>query len=175
MSKGAATRFTKGRSGNPAGRPKKQAPYISAFEVIYDQSLTVTQGGAERELTVDEGLQLQTYQAALKGSRMAVRAILKMIAKREAWLAAKDPPTHTPVKVKSTHEGRTADQALLILGIATEEVPPERFGPAREPLLKLQPWVVQEALRRSKRRTISERDIQEIRRQTQDPEKVSWP
>jgi hypothetical protein len=43
----------------------------------------VTQGGVERELTVDEALELQTYQAALKGSRMAIRTVLKMIEKRE--------------------------------------------------------------------------------------------
>lgn len=43
----------------------------------------------ERELTVDEALQLQTYQAALNGSKMAVRSVLKMIEKREEALAKK--------------------------------------------------------------------------------------
>ena len=82
----------KGRSGNPAGRPKKRRPHVSAFDIIFDKTLTVTQGGAERELTVEEALELQTYQAALKGSRMAIRKMLKMIEKREAALARKTPP-----------------------------------------------------------------------------------
>jgi hypothetical protein len=79
-------RFQKGQSGNPAGRPKKRRPHVSAFDVIFDKTLTVTQNGVERELTVDEALQLQTYQAALKGSKMAVRAILKMIEKASSHL-----------------------------------------------------------------------------------------
>ena len=65
MSRGGDTRFRAGQSGNPAGRPKKRRPHVSAFDIIFDKTLTVTQGGVERELTVDEALQLQTYQAAL--------------------------------------------------------------------------------------------------------------
>src|SRR3954465_6086543 len=84
-------RFEKGQSGNPAGRPKARRPHISAFDIIFDKTLTVTQNGVERELTIDEALQLQTYQAALKGSKMAVRAVLKMIEKRELALRATAP------------------------------------------------------------------------------------
>ena len=72
-------RFEKGRSGNPAGRPKARRPHVSAFDIIFDRKLTVTQNGVERELTIDEALQLQTYQAALKGSKIAIRSVLKMI------------------------------------------------------------------------------------------------
>jgi hypothetical protein len=60
--------FKKGTSGNPAGRPKKRRPHVSAFDILFDKRLTVSQDGSQRELTVDEALQLQTYQAALKGS-----------------------------------------------------------------------------------------------------------
>lgn len=85
-------RFKKGQSGNSAGRPKARRPHVSAFYIIFDKTLTVTQGGIERELTIDEALQLQTYQAAIKGSKMAVRAVLKMIEKREVALAKTAPP-----------------------------------------------------------------------------------
>lgn len=94
MNRGGDTRFRTGQSGNPAGRPQARRPHISAFDIIFDKTLTVTQGGVERELTVDEALQLQTYQAALKGSKMAVRAVLKMIEKREAALTKLNPPVH---------------------------------------------------------------------------------
>jgi len=167
-------RFQKGQSGNPAGRPKKRRPQVSAFDIIFDKRLTVSQNGVERELSVDEALQLQTYQAALKGSRMAARTILKMIAKRETWLAARNPPKHAPVEIKTTHEARTADEALLLLGIAKEMPLPEGWKEGKDPLLKLQPWVVEEGLRRSKRRTIEERAMQDIRRSTLDPEKPVW-
>ena len=71
MSRAGNGRFQKGQSGNPSGRPKARRPNNSAFDIILNKSLTVTRNGAERELTVEEALELQTYQAALGGSRMA--------------------------------------------------------------------------------------------------------
>ena len=112
MSKGNATRFRKGQSRNPAGRPKARRPNVSAFDIIFDKTLTVTQGGVERELTVDEALQLQTYQAALRGSKMAVRAVLKMIEKRETALAKAAPASPlSPIKWHWEADPRNADEA----------------------------------------------------------------
>lgn len=81
MSRGGDTRFHKGQSGNPAGRPKARRPHVSAFEIIFDKTLSVTQNGIEREYTLEEALQLQTLQAALGGSRMATRQVLKVLSK----------------------------------------------------------------------------------------------
>ena len=79
--------FQKGQSGNPKGRPRKQIALPeatrSAFEIVFDKRVTVTQGGVDRELSVEEALQLRTYQDALAGNRAAQREILKMIIKRE--------------------------------------------------------------------------------------------
>jgi hypothetical protein len=81
-------RWQKGQSGNPGGRPKARRPHISAFDIIFDKSLTITENGVDRELTIEEALQMQTYRAALKGKRMAVRQVLKMIERREVALAS---------------------------------------------------------------------------------------
>jgi len=51
----AASRFRKGVSGNPKGRPRgarKEAS--SAFDIVIDRTLTVTQNGEPREVTVEE-------------------------------------------------------------------------------------------------------------------------
>src|SRR4051812_19692542 len=120
-------RFQKGRSGNPAGRPRARRPNVSAFDIVFDKTLMVTQNGVERELSVDEALHLQTYQAALKGSKMAVRAVLKMIEKRELALAARapTPAPQTSNPFKLIYDSDSADEAMQILGIASyEEAPP---------------------------------------------------
>jgi hypothetical protein len=86
-------RFLKGHSGNPKGRPRKQTTppdadaARSAFEIVLDKRVTVTQGGVDQELSVEEALQLRTYQDALAGNRAARREVLKMIAKREKAMA----------------------------------------------------------------------------------------
>ena len=72
-----ASRFTKGRSGNPKGRPKRAGtPAASAFDILIDKVLTVSHGGEPREVTVEEALQHRTYQEAIAGNRSARRTIL---------------------------------------------------------------------------------------------------
>jgi hypothetical protein len=168
-------RFQKGTSGNPAGRPKARRPNVSAFDIVLDKRFTVIQNGAERELTVDEALQLQTYQAALKGSRMAVRAVLKMIEKREAALAKLSPRTVArAVSLKSERDPRNADEAMLLLGIAVPD--PSWTGPCSYGTrMKLSTWAAQAGISRPGRRRLTERQISEITRVTLEPDKLKWP
>jgi hypothetical protein len=169
-------RFEKGRSGNPAGRPKARRPHISAFDIIFDKTLTVTQNGVERELSVDEALQLKTYQAALKGSKMAVRAVLKMIEKRELVLAAqalkREPPKTSPYVM--VYDSGSADEAMKILGIASiEEAPPGTGWGHRK--LKLETWAAQAAISRPGRRPLTQKEMDDAKLRTKDPDKLKWP
>jgi hypothetical protein len=167
-------RFVKGQSGNPAGRPKKRRPHVSAFDIIFDKTLTVSQNGIERELTVDEALQLKTYQAALKGSKMAVRAVLKMIEKRESALAEKAPkPPSNPNVMQLAYDSDSADEAMRILGIASTFT--DGGGGYYDGRLKLETWATQAALSRPGRQRLDRRDVDDIKRQTHDPEKLKWP
>ena len=169
--------FGKGRSGNPGGRPTASpAPQSSAFEVLVEKTLTVTDRTGTREITMEEALQQQTYQRALAGVRMAVREVLKWIMKREAWLtkhasaASRPPPTRY-----ISPDPDNADAALLLLGIAAPNPARAEFGNDRAQLL-LEPWAAQAALHRRRggqRLTDEERD--EIRRCTRDPDSLRWP
>ena len=176
------SRFRKGQSGNPAGRPPGKAARstssASAFDVVIGQTVTVTQNGIERALSAEEALQLQTLKKALAGDRPSRRQILKMIAKREKWIAEKTPKPEPVVRTRTEHgDPRNADEALLILGIAIEDL--TRSAGARdneEKALKLAPWAVQAALSRRRGGTaLTGKEIAEIRRCTENAETLRWP
>lgn len=138
---------------------------------MFDKTLTVTQGGRERELTIDEALQLQTYQDALKGSRMAVRKVLKMIEKREAALAKKDTSPRAPVTVSHHHHADNADAAMRILGIIERD---PKWGD-EHPRDRVGTWATQAALSRPGRKKFDQKEIDDIRKFTMDADKLKWP
>lgn len=166
------SRFVKGQSGNPKGRPRQRRPHVSAFAIILDKRLTATQNGVERELTVDEGLQLQTYQAALKGSKMAVRAVLKMIEKREAALAKLAPTALKRITVEREYGADNADEAMRLLGIASLTEPGVSDGERR---LKLETWVTQMAVDRQRSLALTTGDATLLRNCTHAPEQLRLP
>lgn len=169
-------RFQKGQSGNPAGRPRARRPHVSAFDVVFDKTLTVTQNGVERELTVDEALQLRTYQAALDGSKMAVRAVLKMIAKREEALAARAPKHHLPKQnpYALIYDSDSADEAMKLLGIASIDDAPTGMGWGHRKL-KIEAWAAQAAISRPGRTALTESAMRDIKLLTREPDKLKWP
>lgn len=173
MSQGGDTRFRKGQSGNPAGRPKQRRPHVSAFDIIFDKTLSITQGGVAQELTIDEALQLQTYQAALKGSKMAIRQVLKMIEKREHALAKLHPPPRSTGKIEVEADSSNADEAMRILGIAS--LVPTGTGGYWDKNLRLATWATQGGISRPGRRQLSDRDIESIKLATVDAERLRWP
>jgi hypothetical protein len=168
-------RFRKGQSGNPKGRPRarREEPQ-SAFDIIVEKVLTVRQGGEKRQLTVKEALQHQTYRDAIAGSRAARREVLKWIGKREKARAARAKPTLPHVELKTSEDPENADEALLLLGIATHDQPRGFDGSARRHLL-LEPWAVQMALsRRRGGHRLTSKEMSEIERCTRQPETLRW-
>lgn len=174
----AATRFRKGQSGNPKGRPRKaKAVSSSAFDVIVDRTLTVTRDGVVSEVSVEEALLHRTYQDAIAGKRLARREVLKMIAKREKARADRDGKRSPKIeRLYETVDPRNANTALLLLGIACRDVSwPQGLDDPTERLL-LEPWAVQAAIsRRRGGSRLSERDVETIKRCTRDAETLRWP
>ena len=86
-----------------------------------------------------------------------------MIARREAHFnarKAKKPAPRNDVKIE--YPPADADEALLVLGIATRHPACEDLGADREQLL-LEPWAVQAALgRRRGGSKLTDREIEEI-------------
>lgn len=171
-----STRFCKGQSGNPKGRPKKPSEaqaQISAFDIVIDQTLSVVQNGKARDVTLEEALQHKTYRDAIAGNRAAQRDVLKMIAKREKAIAKKRPPM-TTIERAFEVDSRNADEALMILGIACRD---QRHIDTddRYDRLQLEPWAVEAALCRRARIKFERNSLAEAMRCTRDPNALHWP
>lgn len=171
----SATRFTKGTSGNPAGRPRKVAdPIPSAFDIIIDKTLTVTRGGVAREIGVEEALQHKTYQDAIAGSRLARREVLRMILKREKAKAAGRAKRNAPIEQIIEHDTTSANDAMRLLGIISDDND-DRYGSDEYERVLLEPWVVDAALGRRGRRNLARRQLDDIRRCTRDGKALNLP
>ena len=171
----ASTRFRKGQSGNPRGRPRKKPdPVASAFDVVIDRTLTIVQDGVPREVTVDEALQHQTYQDAIAGNRAARREVLKMIAKREQAITNKTP-RRSLIKTRMREQNpRDANAALLILGIVCRD-PMWTDTPDEHDRLLLEPWAVKAALRRPAGSKLTKEKLDDAQFRTHDDGTIAWP
>ena len=94
-----ATRFKKGQSGNPKGRPRKQgkgnkekeplkltfadAPSNSLFEEEVYRPLKLTENGRPVEMTAAQALMQSMFGSALKGNRINQRYLLERIERED--------------------------------------------------------------------------------------------
>ncbi|RVQ65033.1 hypothetical protein EKN06_14655 [Croceicoccus ponticola] len=73
-----ATRFTKGQSGNPRGRPRNRHREIP-HDALLGQMVTIREEGRERRVTAAEAFLLQLTQKGLAGDSAAARSSLEAI------------------------------------------------------------------------------------------------
>jgi Family of unknown function (DUF5681) len=169
--------FRKGRSGNPGGRPTaSRASEASAFDVVLEKTVTTADRDGTKQITVEEALQQRTYRNAVAGKRTAMREVAKWIVKEEARLA-KHAPKASPSKITQhiSPDPDNADAALILLRIAAIDPARADIGADRAQLL-LEPWAVQAALRRRRGgQRLNDRERDEIRRCTRDPDNLRWP
>jgi hypothetical protein len=161
-----ATRFTKGQSGNPAGRTRgrhREAPY----EAVLGQMVTIREGGVERRVTADEAFLLQLTKRGLEGDGPATRAAL----------AAIEEVTERP----STHHGfpSVIVQTIVAPGSVTSALQPLRMARKLDPYretarMALEPWLVEAALARFPQ-TLSPADQRIVVKATRTPHRVRWP
>ena len=160
------TRYAKGQSGYPAGRPRgrhREAPY----EAVLGRMVTIREDGVERHVKADEAFLLKHTQRALEGDGAATRTTLAVIEYAKERL--------------STDHGfiRTITRVMLAPGSVTYALMPLRMARKLDPYretarMALEPWLVEAALARLPQ-PLSPADQRIVVKATRTPRKVRWP
>lgn len=162
----ASTRFKKGQSGNPKGRPRNRHREIP-YDAVLGQMVTIRENGRGRRVTAAEAFLLQLTQKGLAGDGAAARSSLEAIEAARA----KRPDQEEQLHVIISFVGAGHTTILATLGLATKKYPTDEHRVRWE----LQPWIVEAALVRMGDRQLTEADQREIWSNTRTPHKVKWP
>ena len=162
-----STRFRKGKSGNPRGRPRNRRREIP-YDTVLGQMVTNREDGRERRVTAAEAFLLQLTQKGLAGDSAAARASLDAIEGARCTLSD-DYAGLSKIIMHSIGSG--ADAIIDKLGIAFHKFPTDEARTRWE----LNPWIVEAALERLGDRHLSEDEQREVWSATRTPIKVSWP
>ena len=163
----ATSRFRKGQSGNPRGRPKgrhREVPY----EAVLGQLVTVRETGTERRVTAAEAFLLHLAKRGLEGDGAAARAATRILDEvRDQRLV--EEPLHIIVTWQAAAPG-SVNSAMRSLRMA------KLFDAYRDSAhVLLEPWIVQLALEWLGDRRLSPDEQRTVVNATRVPHRVRWP
>jgi hypothetical protein len=69
------TQFSKGKSGNPAGRPRGAKSIVTIFQEMTQELIHITENGRPRTVSKLEAIVLQLMTKAVSGDMRAIREI----------------------------------------------------------------------------------------------------
>lgn len=162
-----ATRFKKGQSGNPNGRPKGRhnAP---PYEAVLGQMVTIRENGEERRVTAAEAFLLQITKRGLEGDSAAARSAMAAIEEaRSSRVRSSAIPKQMVVTLV---QPGTVNSALQPLRMATKL---DRYRPSAR--MMLEPWIVELALSRLGDQRLSPEEQAKVVEAVRTPNKVRWP
>ncbi|MFL6728019.1 MAG: DUF5681 domain-containing protein [Sphingomicrobium sp.] len=162
-----ATRFQKGRSGNPKGRPRNRRRDVP-YDTLLGQMVTVREDGRERRVTAAEAFILQLTKKGLEGDNASARAGLAAIEKARASRVGHGSNFEI-IRVILRAFGSCSVAQDYGLGVKIHA------GSKDKVRFMLKPWIVEAALARmvDRRLTVEEQRI--VIASVHRPQKVSWP
>lgn len=162
-----ATRFQKGRSGNPKGRPSRKAD-ATPYERVLGRMVTVRIGETEVRLTAAEAFLLQQSRLGMAGNVSAIKDTLEAI--QDAHLRRR-PKYSGPIEVRiALVSPGNPNSAMLTLGMARKFNRYEKTA-----YIMLEPWLVEAALQRLGSRQLSNEEQRIVFEVTRNPHQVKWP
>ena len=103
-----STRFKKGRSGNPKGRPKISKNVGKVLEETFYRKIAISENGQRREVTMLEAIFRQVANGAAKGEVRHVDRVLKLLPLLQEAMQAEQIGAKDAAQVDSQ-----ADRAVL--------------------------------------------------------------
>lgn len=148
------TRFQKGRSGNPRGRPKNRKRGLP-YDHVLGQMVTVREDGREKRVTAAEAFLLHLTKKGLEGDSASARASLAAIeAARSKRLVDDDHLQITRIILMSFGPG----VALGNLGMGVK-----RYGSNKQKARwDLKAWIVEAALARMEPHSLTSDQQREV-------------
>ena len=86
------TRFKKGQSGNPRGRPKRNKNFATVFAEILNETVTITENGRRRKISKREALAKQVINRAVQGDPRAIQMLFRLMSQLDRQQELDPPP-----------------------------------------------------------------------------------
>ncbi|WP_051203167.1 DUF5681 domain-containing protein [Sediminimonas qiaohouensis] len=90
------TRFKKGQSGNPKGRPKETRNVTTILRERFFSPVTITENGRRKQIPIFDALIRTLFKDGLEGDPRAQDRLIKLIHMVEADSPASDEAPDTP-------------------------------------------------------------------------------
>jgi Family of unknown function (DUF5681) len=163
-----STRFRKGRSGNPRGRPRGRHK-LPPYEAVLGQMVTIREDGVERRVTAAEAFLLYMAKRGLEAGGAAARDMITAFEEAAANRPDSDGSDIRRINIVFVSPG-SVNTALEPLRMA------QKLDRYRETArMALEPWLVEAALSRLGDRRLSLDEQETMVDATRTPWKVAWP